>query len=223
MAPPVRLVLVDHQTLFTRGLALLISSVSDSRVTVVASTSDGSLAPELVRQHGANLAVVDLGLREPGGLGTIAAIKRSNPSVPVLAMSGVSIGAHGGTDCQLAVAALRAGAHGYVPKTAEPETFVTPLLALVEGWTVLPHDVLSDLLTASARSTSAVRTDLTPTDRKLWMLIASGATTQRIARELHVSDRTAKRLTASLLRRLGVSSRAEAAMLAGRVGLLDAS
>jgi DNA-binding NarL/FixJ family response regulator len=60
---------------------------------------------------------------------------------------------------------------------------------------------------------------LTADERRLWRLIAAGAGTVDIALALHVSERTAKRLVAQLLRRLHVSSRVEAAALAGRVGL----
>lgn len=58
-------------------------------------------------------------------------------------------------------------------------------------------------------------------ERRLWRHIARGASTSQIAAALHVSERTVKRLTATLLRKLGVATRTEAAALAGRTGLLD--
>jgi DNA-binding NarL/FixJ family response regulator len=62
--------------------------------------------------------------------------------------------------------------------------------------------------------------ELSPDERRLWQLVARGQSTVEIALSLHVSERTVKRLTASLLQRLRVSSRTEAAALAGSVGLI---
>jgi two-component system nitrate/nitrite response regulator NarL len=71
------------------------------------------------------------------------------------------------------------------------------------------------------RSQPQVADGLSVEDRRLWRLIASGSSTGEIAVRLHVSERTVKRLTASLLRRRKVASRAEAAALAGRSGVVD--
>jgi two-component system nitrate/nitrite response regulator NarL len=89
---------------------------------------------------------------------------------------------------------------------------------VLDGWAVLPVAVLAALL-QPARAAPAVP-QLDEQDRQLWRLIASGFTTTDIALELHVSERTVKRLTANLLRRLKVPTRAQAAALAGQTGLL---
>jgi DNA-binding NarL/FixJ family response regulator len=218
---PVRLALVADQPLFTRGLELLLPAVTQSRVRVVATTADASQASAVVLRHRPDLAVVDLALAEPGGLRAISAIRRVEPDVPVLAMSdGHERSASDDRATAHAVDALRAGASGVVCKTTEPEDFVAPLLAAVDGWAVVPREVLLRLVTSVARARPAVPT-LTDDDRELWRMIASGSSVQAIAVDMHVSDRTAKRLIAALLRRLKVATRTEAATLAGRSGLLD--
>jgi DNA-binding NarL/FixJ family response regulator len=90
--------------------------------------------------------------------------------------------------------------------------------------TTSPAGLVPSLLAAAGGPLSTQRTGppLTGKERHLWTLIAGGASTAQIARALHVSDRTVKRLTASLLRTLGVANRTEAAALAGRAGLLGA-
>lgn len=123
-----------------------------------------------------------------------------------------------GPHADLVVSALRAGAGGFLQRTGEPEGLIAPLMAVFDGWAVVPAPVLRRLLSSNGCSPKPWRM-LTDSEREVWKLIAAGYTTQRMAAELHVSERTAKRLTAALLRRLGVANRLEAATLAGRHGV----
>jgi two-component system nitrate/nitrite response regulator NarL len=212
-AIPVELIVVDDHPLFTRGLTLLLPEVSDGRVRVVGTTEDASAAAALVQRHRADVAVVDLQMPPPGGTRAIAAIRRVAPTVRVVAMSGLA-----GSDA--AIEALRAGASSFLPKTADPESLIGPLLSVLDGWSVLPEPLLRLLLErASSADGNGIAAQLSADERRLWRLIAAGAGTVDIATALHVSERTAKRLVASLLRRLHVGTRVEAAALAGRVGL----
>jgi two-component system, NarL family, nitrate/nitrite response regulator NarL len=122
----------------------------------------------------------------------------------------------GSTDPEPAVEALRAGAEGFLPKTSEPEELLPPLLAILDGWAVLP----AELLRAVLRPPRATPVDLDDEERRLLRAIATGRNTVDIAEELHVSERTVKRMTAALLRKLRVSNRAEAAAIAGHSGIL---
>jgi DNA-binding NarL/FixJ family response regulator len=209
----VDVILVDDHPLFTRGLCLLLPEVSHGRVRVVGVTDDASAAAALVQRSRADVAVVDVQMPPPGGARAVAAIRRVEPTVRVVAMSGLA-------DADAAVEALRAGAGSFLPKTADPESLVGPLLAVLDGWSVLPESLLRRLLErAGPTESDGVAGRLTADERRLWRLIAAGAGTADIALTLHVSERTAKRLVAHLLRLLRVSSRVEAAALAGRVGL----
>ena len=195
-------VVIDDHPLFSRGLALLLPPVSDGRVRVVGTTDDASAGAALVRRHHADVAVVDLHMPPPGGVRAIAAIRRAEPLTRVIALSGLA-------EPDAALEALRAGAAGFLPKTATPESLIRPLLAVLDGWSVIPEPLLRRLLADSAPSD----------DRRLWRLVAAGTSTVDIATTLHVSERTVKRLVANLLRQLQVATRVEAAALAGRIGL----
>jgi two-component system, NarL family, nitrate/nitrite response regulator NarL len=210
----IRIAVVDPQPIFIRGLQILLPAVSDSRLEVVAGTGDAGDAAGMVRRVRPDLAVVDLALPPPGGLRAIAAIHRTEPQVPVAAMSTTN-------RFELALEAVRAGASGFLAKTGQPEDLMPPLLALVEGWAVLPMPALAQLANHADRTRPCRRPALSEQDRRLWLLIAHGLSTSQLAGELHVSERTIKRLTASLLRRLRVDTRTQAAALAGRSGLLD--
>ncbi|MFI6269535.1 response regulator [Micromonospora zamorensis] len=205
-----RLVVVDDHPLFVRGLELLLPITTDGRAEVVASAGDAAAAAALVSRWHPDLALVDLHMPPPGGIRAVGAIRRTTPRVRVVAMSGSA-------DPAPALEALRAGAEGFLPKTSEPEELLPPLLAVLEGWAVLP----AELLHAMLRPTRAAPVDLDGEERRLLRAIAAGRNTIEIADELHVSERTVKRMTAALLRKLRVSNRAEAAALAGHAGLLD--
>lgn len=209
-APTIRLVVVDDHPLFVRGLELLLPITTDGRAEVVASTGDAAAAAALTSRCRPDLALVDLHMPAPGGIRAVAAIRRTIPRVRVVAMSG-------SVDPAPALAALRAGAEGFLPKTSEPEELLPPLLAILDGWAVLP----AELLRAMLRPTHAPAADLDDEERRLLRAIAAGRKTIDIAEELHVSERTVKRMTAALLRRLRVSNRSEAAAVAGHSGLLD--
>ncbi|MGV9369271.1 response regulator [Micromonospora tulbaghiae] len=206
----VRLAVVDDHALFVRGLELLLSATTDGRARIVGSTTDAAGAAALVARCAPDLALVDLHMPPPGGLRAIAAIRRTSPRVRVLAMSGSD-------DPVPAVEALRCGAEGYLPKTSEPEDLLPPLLAVLDGWAVMPGALLRRLV-GPARSPGL---NLDDEERRLLRAIATGEATVTIAERMHTSERTVKRMTASLLRKLRVSNRVEAAALAGRAGLLD--
>ncbi|RBY96408.1 DNA-binding response regulator [Blastococcus sp. TF02-8] len=205
-------VVVDDHPLFTRGLTLLLPGLSGGRVRVVGTTDDASAAAALVRRHHADVAIVDLHMPPPGGTRAVAAIRRADPMVRVVALSGLA-------EADAAIEALRAGAAAFLPKTADPEHLVQPLLAVLDGWSVVPEALLRQLLADAAPAGDGIAERLTADERRLWRLVADGTSTVDIATTLHVSERTTKRLVAHLLRRLDVTTRVEAAALAGRVGL----
>jgi two-component system, NarL family, nitrate/nitrite response regulator NarL len=213
----VDLIVVDDHPLFTRGLALLLPQVSDGSVRVVGTTDDASAAAALAHRTHADVAIVDVQMPPPGGSRAIAAVRRAQPLVRVVAISGLA-------DAHAATEALRAGAVGFLPKSADPEALVRPLLSVLDGWSVLPEELLREILDRTVpASGEGIAGRLTADERRLWRLVAAGAGTVDIALTMHVSERTAKRLVAQLLRRLQVSSRVEAAALAGRVGLAQES
>ncbi|MBQ1056482.1 response regulator [Micromonospora sp. C32] len=206
----VRLAVVDDHALFVRGLELLLSATTDGRTRVVGSTTDAAGAAALVTRSAPDLVLVDLHMPPPGGLRAIAAIRRTSPHVRVLAMSGSD-------DPAPAVEALRCGAEGYLPKTSEPEDLLPPLLAVLDGWAVVPGALLRRLV-GPVRSPGL---NLDDEERRLLRAIATGEGAVTIAERMHTSERTVKRMTAALLRKLRVTNRVEAAALAGRAGLLD--
>jgi DNA-binding NarL/FixJ family response regulator len=209
---PLDIVVIDDHGLFSSGLELLLHAASNGQVRVVGRTEDANEALTLVRQHQPDVAIIDLAMPPPGGLEAIRVVKRNYPRVGVLALSGTE-------DIDVAIEALRVGADGFLPKSSEPKVLLPPLLALAAGWSVMPRSMAANLAAAKPGHASLER--LTPEERKLWRLVAKGLEGNDIAAQLLVSERTARRLIVSLLRRIGAANRIEAAALAGRAGLLE--
>ena len=206
-------VLVDDHQLFSRGLELLLNTDPERRVHVLARTEHADKALELVRHHRPRVAIIDLMMPPPGGLAAVEEVKRHYPDVRVLALSG-------NDEVGSAIEALRMGADGFLLKSSEPDELIPPLLALAAGVSVVPQPVISALLESWTRSGQRAVSDLTEDEVSLLRMVAAGMESIEIADRLHVSERTAKQRVAALLRRIDVSSRVQAAALAGRCGLL---
>ncbi|MDT7723857.1 MAG: two-component system, NarL family, nitrate/nitrite response regulator NarL [Actinomycetota bacterium] len=208
------IVIVDDHELFARGLALLLSTSAGDRFEVGGLTTHVEEAAALVESCDADLAIVDLAMPPLGGTAAIRQIKKRFPRTRVLALSGSD-------DLELAEQALQAGADGYLTKSADPEVLVAPLLSVAAGFRVLEGELLDLLLTTARKPPPALLEGLGAQDLRLWTFLARGLETNDIANRMLVSERTAKRMVASLLNRIGAANRVEAAGLAGTYGLLD--
>jgi two-component system nitrate/nitrite response regulator NarL len=211
---PIVVVIVDDHGLFSRGLELLINAASEGRIRVAGRTEDAAEALTLVRHHRPQVALIDLAMPPPGGLGAIREVKKHYPKVKVLALSGTD-------DRDLALEALAAGADGFMAKSSDPDVLVPPLMSLGAGMSVLPTPLLEVLVTPYAQGRRAVLEKLSEEEIALWRMVSQALESAEIAERLYVSERTAKRMIVSLLRKLGVANRIEAAVLAGRIALLD--
>lgn len=207
-----KIVVVSGHAPLVRGLEHSLPTASGGRA-VVSRVGDGTDVAGLVRESVPDLILVDL--MPPAGVAAIAAARAAAPQTRILALSGEDAGED---DPVTVLEALRAGASGILPRGDQA---IPPLLAALEGWAVMPVPLLASLVAQAGQpSARAATAQLDEHDRRLLRLIASGSSTSDIAGLLHVSDRTVKRLTAALLRKMRVSSRTEAAAMAGSAGLV---
>ncbi|BBZ66807.1 DNA-binding response regulator [Mycolicibacterium insubricum] len=213
---PLVLVIIDDHELFAEGLELLLARDGGTQFVIGGRTTFVEEASELVAACNADVAIVDLAMPPLGGVAAIRHIKARHPRTGILALSGTG-------DMNLAEDALRAGADGFLSKTLRPEALVGPLAAIASGLRVLDPALLDSLLSQTRGARSDVLELLTPADIRLWGLLSGGMETADIAARLLVSERTAKRMVASLLHKLGVTNRIAAAALAGRCGIEDVS
>jgi DNA-binding NarL/FixJ family response regulator len=195
-----------------------LDGASGGVLRVVGRADDGRSAVELVRRRRPDVAIVDLAPPTSGSaraaLDMLEELLGASPSTRLLFMAGQA-------DTDLAVAVLNAGALGFVVRPPHTGDLVAPVMTVASGHSVVPRDLLSGLVGSAQPRDPELLDALTPQYTDLWRMVADGLETTQIAERLYVSERTAKRMVAFLLRRLGVANRVQAAALAGQAGLLD--
>lgn len=200
------MVLVGDHVTWPAGTRMVEDAVSGGRALVEGRTDDLGQAPALLRRHRPDVVVVEA---RPAVIRDLS----SGPAPLLVLAADVELGS--------ALAALRAGARGVLPAGADPAVLVPTLLAIATGLSVVPGEFLPGLAGPSPAREGRTPDGLSPEDRELWRMVSEGLETAIIAERLFVSERTTKRMVASLLRRLRVANRVQAAALAGQTGLLD--
>lgn len=212
----VRILLADDHTLVRSGVRRILDAEPD--LEVVAEAADGADAVELVGALHLDLAVLDVSMPRMTGLQAAREISRRSPEVRTLILS-----MHDNE--QYFFAALKAGASGYVLKSAADEDLVGACRAAMRGEPFLYAGVTStlvgDFLERMRRGDSAPRAVLTPREEEVIKLIAEGHTSKQIAAELVISHKTVERHRANILTKLGMRDRTEMTRYAIRSGLVE--
>lgn len=212
-----RILLADDHAVVRRGLRALLDAEPDLRV--VAEASDGIEARERGHGDGIDLAVLDVSMPGLTGLQVAAALARERPGLRILMLS-----MH--DDEQYLFEALKAGASGYVLKSADNREFIEACRATMRGEPFLYPSAVTTLMRgyierAAAGEEDAPRSPLTPREREVLKLIAEGHTGQEIAALLHISRKTADNHRASILEKLGLRHRVDLTRYAIRSGLVE--
>jgi DNA-binding NarL/FixJ family response regulator len=204
-SPKTRILLVDDHAVVREGLASLLQRQGD--LLVVAEAADGASAIRLYRQHRPDLVVLDLRLPDMDGVAVTAAIRAEFPQARLLVLSSFD----GDEDIYRA---LKAGARAYVLKDSTREELLAAVRAVAAGQRSLSTAVAERLAERVAGS------ELTPRELAVLRQIVGGRSNKQIAAALSVSEGTVKTHVKSILAKLGVEDRTEAAVLALRRGLV---
>ncbi len=211
MPDPMRILLADDHPMFREGVAHSLGSEPD--LEVIAQAASGEEAVELAQRLSPAVALLDVSMPGIGGIEAAARIAAAVPGIRIVMLT-VS------EDKDNLLAALKAGAHGYVLKGASAselrdivrnvaagEAFVTPALAsrlLVEFSRPRERDPLSEL---------------TQREVDVLELVSLGSTNREIAERLHLAEKTVKHYVTCILQKLHARSRTEAALIAVQHGL----
>lgn len=199
----IRVVLVDDHAVLRRGLGSLLAGVTD--IVVVGEAGDGEEAIRVARATRPDVIMMDLQM--PGTDGVVATRRITEEGLgDVLVLTSFS-------DAERIVAALDAGAVGYLLKDAEPEDLVEGVRAVHRGESPLHPRVARHLLGARSGDSSV---DLSPREREVLGLVRAGLANKQIARRLGITERTVKAHLTSVFARIGVTDRTQAALWAER-------
>ena len=220
---PVRILVVDDHTLFRRGLTALLGR--DASLQVVGDAADAGQAQRRAAELQPDLILLDNHLPGVNGVDALPALRQAAPAARVVMLT-VSE-----DEADLA-AALRGGACGYLLKTIEGDALVSAIQRAMRGASVVAEEMTGKLV-AAYRDAAAVPADseaapptppspieqLSPRERDILRGIASGASNKEIARDLGIAETTVKIHVQHVLRKLDVSSRVQAAVVATAHGL----
>jgi DNA-binding NarL/FixJ family response regulator len=195
----IRVVIAEDHAVVRNGLVELLSGADD--VEVVGTAADGEEAVSVVRELEPDVVLMDISMPAMDGIRATGTIAETGTDARVVMLTAYS-------DRERVVAALDAGAAGYVLKDAEPAEVLEAVRAAPRA--------ASQLL--SARSEER-RAELSKREREVLALVAEGLPNKLIARRLEISEKTVKAHLTSVFQRLGVTDRTQAALWAQRHGI----
>lgn len=201
---PITVVIADDHPVVRQGLAVLLEVQDD--MTLVGQAADGDEALRLVAEHDPDVLLLDLKLPTTSGLDVLARLRAAGTRTRTLVLTSAAGPA-------TPALALQAGAAGLLYKDVDPDALVRAIRSVHDGHTVLAP-AAAGLVTA--RPGTAVRgiSALTGRERQVLDLLADGRSNREIARLLTVSEKTVKTHVSSVLAKLGVADRTQAALLA---------
>jgi DNA-binding NarL/FixJ family response regulator len=213
-----RVVIADDQALFREGLRTLLSTRSDMEVVGEAATGEEAVA--LVQQLRPSVVLMDLRMPKLDGIEATARLRERCPEIPILVLTTFD------DDANL-FGALRAGATGYLLKDVSSETLVSAIHAATRGESFLQSTVTGRVVAAFARlmesggpKTEALVLPLSPREREIVSLLGSGASNKEIADRLNLAEGTVKNHVTSILTKLDVRDRTQAALRARQLGIV---
>jgi DNA-binding NarL/FixJ family response regulator len=213
----VRVVVADDQRVLREGLATVLSVMSG--VEVVGTAADGEQALSLVNRHRPHVVLMDLRMPRLDGVEATRRILATHPGTAVVVLTTYA-------DDDSILAALRAGALGYLTKDAGREHIARALHAAAAGQAILDPAVQARLVAAAGPAPGSVPSQplpdgLTAREAEVLSLITTGRTNGQIAEALVISTSTVKTHINNIFAKTGISNRAEAVSYAYRHGLHD--
>jgi DNA-binding NarL/FixJ family response regulator len=207
-------VIADDQRVVREGLATIVGGFGDTEVVGLAA--DGEEALELVDEESPDVVLMDLRMPRVDGVEATRRLRERHPALPVVVLTTYA-------DDESVVAALSAGAAGYLTKDADRDDIRRALEAAAAGQAVLDASVQAALLKAARQGVvgrpATLPDGLTDREAEVLALIASGLSNNEIAERLYVAEATVKTHVNRIFAKTGSRDRAQAAVYAHRHGL----
>ena len=214
MSGPTRILVVDDHPVLRDGLVAVLSTQADFEV--VGESESGPEAVLVAAELQPDIVMLDLEMPGMDGVEALKQMRDHDPDVRVIVFTAFD------TDDRI-MAALRAGAQGYILKGAPRDQVFEAIRVVNAGNSLLQPVVASKLLTRMRRSADDPSTpgSVTPREMEVIRLLAQGLQNKEIAAELGIAQRTAKFHVGSILAKLGAGNRTEAVTIAAQRGLIE--
>ncbi len=208
MAQPIRVLIVDDHPVVRRGLRALLE-VQDG-IEVAGEAGDGAAALTLDAEHAPDVILLDLKLPGMDGIAVLGELRARDSAARVLVLTSA-------TEPASASLAVRSGAAGVLYKDVDPDALVRAIRSVHDGHLLLAPEAAGSLVRSAGAWAPAAGLDaLTSREREVLAELTKGRSNREIARALGVSEKTVKAHVSSVLAKLGVQDRTQAALLAVR-------
>ena len=204
----IRVFLLDDHEVVRRGVSEMLNNEPD--ISVVGEAATAATALKAVEQCTPDVAVLDVRLGDGSGIEVCREIRARYPEVACLVFTSF-------TDDQALVDASLAGAAGYVLKQVRGNDLVVAIRKVSDGAVLLDSATVRLALGRLRASGQGVVGELTEQERRIFELIGEGMSNREIAAEMYLAEKTVKNYVSSLLAKLGMSRRTEAAAFAARL------
>jgi DNA-binding NarL/FixJ family response regulator len=213
----IRVLVVDDHFVVRKGVCALLMDAED--IAVVGEAGDGQEAIELAERLRPQVILMDLKLPKLGGVEAIREILAGQPEAGIIVLTAY------GLEAQV-LAAIEAGALGYLAKTAEREEMLAAIRRVARGELCLPpgltRQVLAHLHSPSSGIAAGIAAEpLTEREAEVLRLLARGWSNQKMAEDLGIAEITVRTHVSHVLGKLGVHNRVQAALHALRAGLVS--
>ena len=201
----IRVLIVDDHQVVRQGLRFMLEQ--EESIEVVGDCADGTEAIAAVRELRPTVVLLDLFLPGQDGISVLTQLKQERPEVEVLMLTS-------STDDEHLLAALRAGALAYLRKTAGVEQIIGSVRAAARGESVLDPRIAARLV-REVRTSARRRAPLdllSPREREVLTVLARGRSNRQIAKELAITEETVKAHVSSILAKLHLADRTQAAI-----------
>jgi two-component system invasion response regulator UvrY len=206
-----RIVVADDYQLIRRGLQLIISRRPGW--SIVAEPEDSTQLFESLRRERVDVVTLELRLHNASGFEILEQIRRDHPAIPVLVLSSYP-------EEQYAISALRAGARGYIEKTASSDEIIDALERVVSGRRRFSERITDMMAEELSVETRAPHERLSPRELEVFRRIALGDSVTRIAAGLGISVKTVSTFRTRVLEKTGFRTNADIVAYAIRTGLI---
>jgi NarL family two-component system response regulator LiaR len=213
LTPEVRVVVADDHPVVRQGLRTFLAT--QEGIAVVGEARDGAEALTTVRELAPDVVLLDLVMPGIDGVAAIARLTAESPDTKVLVLTSFP-------DDDKLLAAIQAGAAGYLLKDVAPAELANAVRAVARGEAALSSRPAARLLREYAQGgPQSSPAALTAREQEVLALVGRGLANKQIARELSIAEKTVKTHVSHVLSKLGLADRTQAALYAVRVGLVD--